>query len=175
MRSGGSGRVDLCTPAWLLERAYHVLGRPVDLDPASNPATLVEARVHCVDPGRHELNPVLDPGYVAVDGLSFDWYAEGARTAWVNPPYGRSHNNKWAEKIRSEGEAGLSVLALVPAATSTAWFGNYWRAHRFAFLVGRVKHVGEPAGADFAQCVAGWNVPEVKFMQAFENVGRIVR
>lgn len=168
-----TGRVDLCTPGDLLDRVRHVLGR-IDLDPASNPRSIVGATVALVDPSREAEFGPLPEGFYYQDGLAFDW-GEGATSAYVNPPYGRAHNRAWAQKVQAEAQArcSLGILALVPVGTSETWWQPYWDADVLAFLVGRVKHVGEPHGATFAQAAAGWNVDGARFREAFEGVSRI--
>lgn len=52
------------------------------------------------------------------DGLRQVW-APGP--CWMNPPYGREIG-RWTAKARRAGEAGITVVGLVPARTDTAWW-----------------------------------------------------
>lgn len=74
------------------------------------------------------------------DGLSRPWYG----LCWMNPPYGRRRKiDRWMEKARKEGtRPETSVVCLVPARTSTAWWqDNVPSASFVVFIRGRLHFV----------------------------------
>lgn len=136
-----------CTPEPILHLVYDFFGAYPDLDPASNPQSIVQATVHVWLPhwaeGRDE-NDLLRVGILVGDGLKVPWRkAAQGRPANVynNPPYGRSHNGQWARKNALEGcladDDAAEILALVPSAPSAKW----WLPYRPA------SHGGKSAGA----------------------------
>lgn len=174
MNTPSTGRVDLCTPQNVLECVYRAFeSDKVDLDPASNPNSIVKADVHCVDPAREDEWGELPEGFFYEDGLALDWYAFGARQVFDNPPYARELNGKWAEKNAEQASKGLSLQILVPVATSEAWWLPYWTAHCRAYLP-RIKHVGEENTFPSAQVILGWNLDRFNFRTAWEGFARYV-
>ena len=106
------------TPAWLWEPLGEALGG-FDVDPATNDG---HARIAEV-----EITP-------ADDGTATPWDEPahgGDVDVFVNPPYGRQENPEWAETFAGETERpGIrSITALVPAATGTAWWHDYYAAN----------------------------------------------
>lgn len=98
--------VEWYTPADVLDWFWARWG-PFDADPCSSPTSLAWARVE------HRLT-------VADDGLVTRW--PGTR-AFVNPPYGRGHLDRWADR-GWRAVAGLEVeraALLVPLRPSSAW------------------------------------------------------
>lgn len=109
-----------------------------------------------------------------VDGLKQDW----SGTIWVNPPYSRSDNPRWAKKIYEEACKGTTIVALVAAKTETQHFTDYYAyAHEIRFVKGRVKFIqnGKDNSAPFPsaivvfrgkpndkpyQCVKLWEQPK---------------
>lgn len=93
------------------------------------------------------------------DGLSQDWSND---ICWCNPPYGRGVIDKWVKKAHDESAKGVTVVMLLPARTSTAWFHDYvWnkRNVELRFLRGRMKFVGSTSSAMFGSMVVvfgGW-------------------
>lgn len=157
--------VEWNTPPDFLERVYAVLGSPVDLDPCSNATSVVRARVVCR----------LDLGY---DGLAFDWRSVG-RTAFVNPPYGGKVGRVWADKIAREAEAGVEIIALVPARTDTAAFQRGYLATCSAvcFVSGRVRFLqdGKPCDAPpFPSAVSYYGSRVGAFAEVFSEIGRVL-
>lgn len=87
------------------------------------------------------------------DGLLQSW---ADHTVFVNPPYGRSYNERWSRKIAEEGKKTV-VVALLPARTGSKWFqDNILTCSTLIFLKGRVKFVGAQSGAPFDSCIAEW-------------------
>ena len=162
-----SGRVDLCTPDWILELALGCIGaREFDLDAASNPNSIVPARTHLVDPDRDWGG--LPEGFHPVSGLH-SW--AGFSSVWVNPPYRRDLNPTWAKHVAKQAKLGIPIIGLVPVAISEVWWEPYWRAEHLAFLSTRVRHVGEPHSATFPQAIVGWNLP--RFAEAWKCIARV--
>jgi hypothetical protein len=172
MNTASTGRVDLCTPQDLLDRVYHALGGHPDLDPASNPDSLVHSKVAVTEDRWGGDQPWNAGGVIVGDGLQLDWPDYGD-SFFVNPPYARGVNGPWAIKVANEVHWGMCGVALIPVATSEKWWQPYWEADHLAFLVGRVKHIGEKHGAPFAQCVAGWGLEKHLFDEAFGEIARI--
>src|SRR5579872_1423074 len=79
-------RQDWCTPEWIKRGVYHTFdGRP-DLDPCSNPESIMDAKVELYD-----------------GGLEYDWGLH--KNIFVNPPFNRNKVTKtslynWVEKCR---------------------------------------------------------------------------
>lgn len=94
---------------------------------------------------------------------------------YVNCPYGRTIG-RWTAKCRNEAEEGAEIIALLPARTDTRW----WRdctpprsARAVAFLRGRLRFVGAPAGAPFPSCLVYWGPRKYRFADAFADAGAI--
>ena len=85
------------------------------------------------------------------DGLSHPWTGE---TVWMNPPYG-TEVQKWTLKAARERKRVLSIVALLPARTDTAWFQDnvapYTELH---FLRGRLSFDNSRGVAPFPSVVA---------------------
>lgn len=154
-----------CTPLDLVARVHRALGGPPDLDPCSNPKSVVGARRAISRPD---------------DGLSSDWSL--ARTIFCNPPFGAGIDRWVGRCVGAWRDHQASVVLLVPAAVDT----RYWQDHvatadRVCFLRGRVRFQGAPACAPFATAIALWVGPGGadrrsllhRFDQAFGDAGTI--
>ena len=88
----------------------------------------------------------------AEDGLNRPWAGE---IVWCNPPYSHGNIGRWMQKCAEESERGVTVVALIPAATSSRWFHAwvYGRAE-LRFLSRRVRFVGGTGPAPFHSIVA---------------------
>jgi phage N-6-adenine-methyltransferase len=71
---------------------------------------------------------------------------------WMNPPYGRQIS-AWVEKAFTEAVRGATVVCLLPARTSTAWWHDYCMRGEVRFIRGRLKFVGAPSAAPFPSAV----------------------
>lgn len=119
--AAGRTNNDLTTPVELVAE-LHRFGT-LALDPCSNPWSDVDALV-AVSAHRGEC------------GLAADWVALIASVAhphedpfaFVNPPYGRGHLGKWADKCVYEYTRGAEIIVLPPNDISTGW----WRTLRGA-------------------------------------------
>ena len=135
-----SAFVEWITPEWLLERVRRDLSLVLDV---------------CAKPETARAASFITP---EEDGLVASWtgrldpdLADPGKPAawWCNPPYGRAHGGRWAEKAIAEGKRSRGVL-LVPARTETRWFRALARAGEVGFLPGRLyfKRPGAPPGQD---------------------------
>ena len=74
-----------------------------------------------------------------VDGLAQRWVGR----VWMNPPF--SDPTPWVRKAHEETSTGSAalVVALLPAATDTAWFHDYVLGKaELRFRRGRIKFIG---------------------------------
>lgn len=110
------------TPKWLVDAVVAGLGS-IDLDPCSNP--------HSIVPARRKVQ-------LPEDGLAVDW--SEFKGVYVNPPYGRGIS-EWIEKAWLASTKGSNVIIVIPAAVDTKhWHRYVWQhAARICFLEGRVK------------------------------------
>jgi len=127
------------TPPWIVEPLADAIGG-FDLDPASGA----------------EPKPYADERYTKEDnGLTTEWFGH----VWVNPPYGRKQNPRWAKRAYKQRKNCESITALVPASTSESWWQQYYSEFEvFCFIDGRVKFIGAgDDGASFGNviCVDG--------------------
>ena len=144
MRSGQqpSGKSDWETPDGLVKILEAEFGN-IELDPC---ATRETAKAH------YYFGPDSKWGYY--DGLEREWLAG---FVFVNPPYGRNIT-KWVEKCYVEVLDGnaLTVVALLPVATDTAWWRWVAEATEIRFLIGRVHFKGVAGPAPFASAIVIW-------------------
>lgn len=159
-----SQRVDHCTPPVVAEGVvYPVLGDPVDLDPCSNPQSIIRARRKVM------LEEGEDP---RGGGLAIPWKV---RTVFVNPPYGKKTGliEEWIKKIVVENRRhGCAVVALLPANVSAEWFDMVVATSRACFLWGpgiggrRLQFIGNEHGATFHSALAYWGPDLPAFTRA---------
>lgn len=119
--------------------------------------------------------PIADERFEKEDnGLAQDWHGD----VFLNPPYGREHNEKWAKKAASEAQRDEveTLTALVPASVGAAWYqNNYGRADIETLIDGRVTFLGEQKNpAPFYSILVTWgDVPE-QYVTVLHQLG-IVR
>jgi hypothetical protein len=157
---GARGHDDLGTPTWLVE-IVRGLG-PIDLDPCSNPWSLVEARVAL---SKH----------AGDDGLARPWseLVEPGALVFVNPPY--SAPLPWCQRIVEAAGAGLEVVALVKLDPSTKW-SALLRAHRNARcdLHRRIRFEGgEHAAGKLASSLSYFGTRPYLFAHLFDALGEV--
>jgi hypothetical protein len=152
-------RTDWCTPGHIVQAVHEALGGPPGLDPCSNKASIVDA--------------VTAWSLPVTDGLANEWIAG---TIYVNPPYGRGIDN-WLSRCARAARTGSDVIALIPVATDTRHFwAHVWgAASAICFVRGRIKFLGAPTGAPFANAVIYWGRGAARFEMAFEDLGKVVR
>ncbi len=117
-----------------------------------------------LDPAATTENALCGKFYDAdTDGLLQSWAGE---TVFVNPPYGRKHNRRWAHKIAEEGKE-TTVVALVASRTGSRWFqDSIVSANKLYFLKGRLKFGNVSNSATFDSVIAVWDASgetEIKF------------
>lgn len=156
----GVSQFELYTPEWLANRVRLALGE-IDLDPASS----------------DEADKVIRANRffnIEDNGLSQSWTSTGV---FVFPPYGKSHNVPWVQKIVGEFTTGgaMKVIALLPAAVVAehfSLFAGYPRCHlheRLAFFGPEDRD----DGPRFDSVLVSLGVPIDMFAEAFEDVGDI--
>ncbi len=146
------------TPPDILTRVRRI--GPIVLDPATtkgNPTGAEYIRTAECDP----------------DGLETAWW-EFKGLTYVNPPYGRSYNRKWAEKIATEGKAGAQIVTLVAARTGSLWWRHMWEAARICFVYGRLKFVGSENSAPFDSALCYWGRRPHRFDRAMKDLGKLI-
>jgi phage N-6-adenine-methyltransferase len=115
--------------------------------------------------------PYADERYTKEDnGMAQDWHGH----VWLNPPYGRKHNGKWAKKAYNQSPKCKSITALVPASTSTDWFSMYYsQADVFCFVDERIEFIGAGEdGASFANVICVFNAQNLP-KEYFEELSRM--
>lgn len=159
---------DWCTPHKYVEAVRKCLG-VIELDPCSNPNSIVRASVEYCLPRD--------------DGLSESW---DFRTIYVNPPYGADRERgstikQWLRRCAAAADKGSELLALVPVATNTAhWKQSVWgRATGIAFLYDtRLRFLVDGKdggkGAPMSCAMVYWGGQFAKFESIFVPFGAVV-
>jgi hypothetical protein len=149
------------TPNVVLEAVRAFAGDDgIGLDPASNAASLVGARV--------EWFRDRDG-----DSLVRDWSGHGL--VYVNPPYSRQSLPPWASAIAYNASRGVEIIALVPMRSDTAWFETMAEAaSRLCFWHGRLRFSGATAGAPFPSGLFYFGWRGQQFEHIFALHGRVV-
>jgi phage N-6-adenine-methyltransferase len=147
------------TPEWIWRPLSGALGG-FDLDPASGAET----------------TPIADSRFtVEDDGLAQSWYGD----VWLNPPYGRSFNRKWAEKASQEAQRDSvdTLTALVPSSTGSNWFQEtYADADYMTHVSGRIQFNGAgDTSATFYNVIATWGDVTDEYIQALKEIGTVYR
>jgi phage N-6-adenine-methyltransferase len=104
------------------------------------------------------------------DGMAKEWYGN----VWLNPPYGRKENPKWAKKTYREVPNTRSITALVPASTSENWWQMYYsEADIFCFIDGRIQFLGAgDIAASFGNVICVFNSQNLPG-EYFEELSRL--
>jgi hypothetical protein len=149
---------DWCTPPEIVEVVARIFGDRIDLDPATNPYSIVQAKREVWLPRWAEGREV--PPHVTVgDGLKVPWVGN----VYTNPPYGRGlddfmHQARRAGLHHTDGEA--SVIMLAPSKTSRqCWQQTVPSARSVCFIHGRVTHIvpgKKPTNATFSSALILW-------------------
>lgn len=171
-------RDDHTTPDLVLDLVRDVFGGEIGLDPCGNPDSIVAARTTYMlqDNAGRAVNGILPngrerfPWIEIADGLKTPW---GRTTAFVNPPYNRWANPRWAKRILAAGaQEGTELIALVPSSPGTRW----WRPYRWGtvcFWDGRIAFGGAATKADFENAVVYFGPRQGRFREVFKKVGWI--
>ena len=171
-------KVRLCTPAEVLDPLRAAFG-PVGFDPCGDPHSIVDAAetvFHAEHQG--ELLQLLgclpgnDEGVIWGDGLDITWPRD--RFVFVNPPYGKLHNEPWGAKIESAGLLAKDLVALVPGAFEIQWFRHYWSAHRICFIDHRLRHLnGAHESGTFGSVLCYWGHRGREFEMSVRHLGKV--
>jgi len=158
------------TPTNIYEPVAEAVGG-FDLDPAAGA----------------ESEPIAATRWTAEDnGLGREWFGD----VFLNPPYGRVLNPVWARYAhaqvhladRHDGDL-RSLIALVPASTSTYWWQDHYRyadAHAMIPYKITFRRNGEQStnNASFASILCVWwldgDVPE-RVLDALREAGKMDR
>ena len=158
-----------CTPAKYVNAVKRFFNGTIDLDPCSNPHSIVHADREFQLP--------------QTDGLKEEW---NYKKIYVNPPYGSDKQRgttikNWLAKCCRANEIyDAEVVALIPVATNTShWkqcvFGKasaIWFLYdtRLRFLInGSEEHKGAP----MACCMVYWGENVQKFKECFMEYGAV--
>lgn len=152
-----TGKDDWCSPPEVLDRVRLV--GAIELDPCSNPRSIVRARSSIALP---------------YDGLRAAWPQSGL--VYVNPPFSRREQWRWIARAALHGAAGGEVLMLVPARTDTkAWHRFAVRADARCSWRGRMRFLGAAGSAPFPSALLYWGPRVDAFARAFSDVGHVER
>ncbi|MDB9247412.1 DNA N-6-adenine-methyltransferase [Halorubrum ezzemoulense] len=165
------------TPKWVWQPLAETLGG-FDLDPASGAEEEPIAYVRVQLPtDEHPYGTAVREEGVTTwygDGLEEGWHGD----VWLNPPYGRQHNPRWAQKVSEEVERGAldTLTALVPASTSTNWFqDHYANADLLTFIDQRISFDGSGSdSASFASVIATFGDVPTAYVDALGELGFVV-
>ena len=152
--SQATGDPEWYTPPWVVDAAREVLGRRIDIDPASSEAAQETVKAdRWLSAEQDALNPETE------------WLPEGTRgTCWVNPPYDAQRIAAFAARLQAElaSEAIGRALWLSNNAADTRWARDLLQCCScFALLHGRVKFYkpGQDKAAPLqGQMLIGFNV-----------------
>ena len=150
-----TGKTDYNTPPDLVAVVREFFGGTIDLDPCSNPTSVVGAT--------REL--MLDRGE---DGLQVAWTGK----VFVNPPFGRGAE-AWVRK--AERYCGVvEVVMLLPVDTSTRLWQDIILPGFAAvcFLRGRPKFLGAKTGIPKPCAFLYYGADEDRFRDVFGKIGR---
>lgn len=157
---------DWNTPREIIEPTRRLFDGSIDLDPCSNPGSIVDATVEWYGDTPSD------------DGLALSWDLGLKRETrvYVNPPYGRVIG-AWTRKCAAEGFAGgAEIVALLPARVDTGWwFDDVLTADAVLLWRGRLKFLGAPSAAPFPSAVAYWGPAPDIFAREFGASGWLVR
>lgn len=162
--------VHWCTPPKYADAVMRFFNNVIDLDPCSNPYSLIRARVCLSLPDN--------------DGLKHEW---AYRHIFVNPPYGKDRERDTSIKdwlckcCLAHEDFGSEVLALIPVATNTSHWKQYVFGHakavcflhdtRLRFMLnGKL----DAKGAPMACAMVYWGNNLAKFRSVFSSFGAIM-
>lgn len=169
-RSINTQSVHWCTPEKYKITIEKFFNGNIDLDPCSNYDSIINAK-----------NKFILP----IDGLKEEW---NYKNIYVNPPYGRSKNNKttikdWIRKCYEANKKYKSeVLALIPVATNTSHWKEYIfnKATAVCFLYDtrlkfRIDGNENNKGCPMACCMVYWGNNYNKFLSIYSGYGSVVK
>jgi DNA N-6-adenine-methyltransferase (Dam) len=155
----GTGEFERFTPAQHIAAARAVLGT-IDLDPCT--CAMAQATV------KAEKHFTADD-----DGLTQEWHGK----VWMNPPYHRTLQTLFVDKLLAEIKAGrvTEAIMLTNNSTDTQWFKVAAEASTaVCFTIGRVAF-NTPEGVDVAptqgQAFFYFGDNPARFMEVFTAIG----
>ncbi|MFZ0819645.1 MAG: DNA N-6-adenine-methyltransferase [Candidatus Acidiferrales bacterium] len=161
---------DWGTPKKYVDAVKECFGGEIELDPCSNPFSIVHACVEYLLPKQ--------------DGLRDSW---NFQTIFVNPPYGidsaRGRSIKdWLRKCEEAHRfSGAEVIALVPVATNTGHWKRFvfGRATAICFLYDTrlrflVRGKDEGKGAPMSCAMIYWGKDFDRFSEVFTPFGAVI-
>lgn len=163
-----------CTPPEVAEPLFEFFGGPVDLDPCSNPYSIIRAHRAYTAGGLH-----LPWGGFKIPRVGV------AKTAYENNPYSKS--TIWTRKGIEEMKAHrvLELVRLVMVSTSTAWWKSAMedaprnpRLHftkRLAFLLPRRHNRDVEGGARFDSVLMYYGQRHARFDKCFGHLAQWTR
>ena len=160
-----------CTPPKYVDVIKRFWGGWIDLDPCSNPFSIVHADTEFMLPEK--------------DGLEQDW--NDYRRIYVNPPVGAdrergtSIKNWLAKCARTHNESRAEVIALIPVAPNTKHWKEsvFGQAASICFLYDTrlrflVDGMDSGKGAPMACCLVYWGNDTEGFFRHFIRFGAVV-
>jgi len=159
-----------CTPEPLVTKIHNFFNNKLDLDPCSNPYSLIKANKKFSLP--------------KTDGLKQEWKF---KSIFVNPPYGNDKERKttiknWLAKCHySNYKFASEVIALIPVATNTSHWKEfiYGEAKSICFLYDtrlkfNINGKVDTKGAPMSCCLIYWGRNFLKFDNIFSSSGAVV-
>ncbi|WP_242394834.1 phage N-6-adenine-methyltransferase [Anaeromyxobacter oryzisoli] len=147
---------DWCSPPEIVDVVRSIFGGRIDLDPASNPHSIVAAEREIWLPSWAEGREV--PARVKVgDGIAMTW----SGNVFTNPPYGYALDAFMDRSVRAaKSDESANVIMLAPCKTSRkCWQRTVPKARAVCFLDGRVTFLlpgGGRASATFSSALVLW-------------------
>jgi hypothetical protein len=138
-----AGTEDWCSPRSILDAVRPIFGGKIDLDPCSNPWSIVGAELEVWLPKWRDQHLAtgreLPSRVVAGDGLEVPWVGN----VYVNSPFDASTLGAFMDRARRAGEAEeASTILLSPSKTDIrAWHRSAPAAAAICFLEGRVDFI----------------------------------
>jgi len=157
-----AAKTSWCTPPEIYLPVQKFFGGTIDLDPCSNPRSMVPATYKLMLEKRE-------------DGLKADWGILGKKV-YCNPPYGRGIR-AWVEKAREgmQWPRAQETILLIPAAVGTKLWQEVVFPWAFAicFLKGRLKFQGATASAPMDCALVYFGSRSEKFEEQFKPLGAV--
>lgn len=169
-RESISKQKNWCTPEPLVTKIHTFFDNKLELDPCSNPYSLIISKIRYQLPHN--------------DGLKEDWKY---KSIFVNPPYGNDKATKttiknWLEKCwYSYKNFNSEIIALIPVATNTSHWKEfiYGEASSICFLYDtrlkfNINGATDTKGAPMSCCLIYWGGNLKKFDTIFTDSGAII-
>lgn len=154
------------TPPHIVRPLAEAVGR-FTLDPAARPREEQAMGAGAEQYADEYVTKFDDP-----DGLEISWEGEDV---FLNPPYGRSENPTWAEKVREEKDRVSSLTCLIASSTSADWFQDTYHDFTLTLVDRRLEFVSEDsfAPAGFDSIIASYGDFPHEYWDALRRIGSI--